>query len=238
MGRQTNIKICGTHGNTIYYKMYNDFYMRSRPKKNKQTLKTKQAAACFGLAQAAAGDLRNAFAGLMAHYTIFDNKNNLAQPINAWILDDGLNTGAQINAIPKLTGYEFNSRSPLSARLKVNLVVMRTPDGSLQLTIPAFNPVEQTAAPADTSLLTLHIAAAGCNVKDKQLTGMYKTKLTFGYANELIPAQQISLPVYTTGGNLTVVYVTMRYTVRKRNLEKAVEEKAWMPGAIVSAMYN
>jgi hypothetical protein len=238
MGRQTNIKIVGTHGGTIYYKMYDDFFMRSRPKKNKQTSKTKQAAACFGLAQGAAGIMRSAFAGLMERYTIFDNKNNLAQPINEWILGDGLNADFEINNIPGLTGYEFNSCSLLSERLKISLAVARTADGSLQLTIPAFNPVEKIAAPADTIQVTLHIAAAGCNVKGKQLTGMYSTKLIFDYRNKLIPAKQLSLPVSTEAGNLTVIYATTRYSISKRNQKKIIAEKAWLPGAIISAMYN
>jgi hypothetical protein len=238
MGRQTNIKIVGTHGTTIYYKMNDGFFMRSRPKKNKQTKSTKQAAVCFGLAQSTAGILRAAFAGLMANYTTFDNKNKLAQPINKWILAGGLNTTSAINIIPKLTGYEFNSKSPLSARWKVNLSVMRADDGMLQLTIPAYNPVEKIITPAGTKQIAIHMAAAGCTVKDRQLNGMHSTKLTVNYTNELIPAQPLQFPVCTAAGNLTIVYVTMRYIVIKKNREKIANEKAWVPGAIISALFN
>lgn len=238
MGRQTNIKIVGTRGSIIYYKMYDDFFMRSRPKRNKQTNGTKQAAACFGLAQGTAGNLRTAFGAYMADYKTFDTKNRLAQPINQWILANGLNTPGKINSIPKLTGYEFNTISPLSARWKIKFSVARVPGGTLQLTIPAYNPVEKIMAPADTKHISVHIAVAGCNVKAKQLSGMYSTTLMIDYADELLTPQQLQLPVYTAAGNLTIVYVTLRYTVIKKNRKKVIEEKAWLPGAIVSAMFN
>ena len=67
---------------------------------------------------------------------------------------------------------------------------------------------------------------------------MYSTTLMINYADELLPAQQLQLPVYTATGSLTIVYITMRYIVAKGNRKKVIEEKAWLPGAFVSAMFN
>ena len=67
---------------------------------------------------------------------------------------------------------------------------------------------------------------------------MYSTQQTIAYNNSIIPAQQVALPVLTAKGNLTIVFVTLRYTVIKNGKQQIVQEQAWVPGAVVAALYN
>lgn len=89
-----------------------------------------------------------------------------------------------------------------------------------------------------TETVNIFISACSYNVKSKQLTGMYSTQQTIAYENSNIPAQQLALPVLTAKENLTIVFITIRYTVIKNGKQQIVQEQAWVPGAVVAALYN
>lgn len=238
MATQTNIKLRCTVGNIIYYERKGGFFMRSKPMSNKQTKATKQAASFFGLAQTAAGNIRSALSGVLVNHKIFDKKNELAQPINQWMLTGALSNSSKQNDLAFISGYEFNSKSALAERWKVTCSVERNTGNTLLLNIPAYRATQKMQAPAGTKNVTICIAACSCNIKSKQLTGMYSTQQTIAYINNNIPAQQIALPVQTARGNLTIVFITLRYTVIKNGKQQIVQEQAWVPGAVVSALYN
>jgi hypothetical protein len=67
---------------------------------------------------------------------------------------------------------------------------------------------------------------------------MYSTQHTIAYNNSNIPAQQLSLPVQTAKKSLTIVFITLRYNIIKNGKQQIVQEQAWVPGAVVSALYN
>lgn len=225
-------------GDIIYYKLRGGYYMRSKPKSNKQTKATKQAASFFGLAQIAAGNIRNALNSVLANHKIFDKKNNLAQPINQWMQTGALSNNSKQNDLDFISGYEFNSKCALATRWKIKCSVERSTGNTLLLNIPAYNAAQKMQVPAGTKTVNIFILACSCNVQRKQLTGMYSIQQTIAYNNSNIPAQQIALPVQTAKGNLTIVFITLRYTVIKNGKQQMVQEQAWMPGAVVAALYN
>jgi hypothetical protein len=238
MARQTGIKLRCTVDDIIYYELNGGYYMRSKPMSNKQTKATKQAASFFGLAQTAAGNIRSALSGVLVSHTIFDKKNDLAQPINQWMLTGALSNSSKQNDLAFISGYEFNSKSALATRWKIKCSVERNTGNTLLLNIPAYNATQKMQAPAGTKGVDIFISACSCNIKSKQLTGMYSKQQTIAYSNSNIPAQQLPLPVLTAKGNLTIVFITLRYTVIKNGKQQIVQEQAWVPGAVVAALYN
>ena len=63
-------------------------------------------------------------------------------------------------------------------------------------------------------------------------------ELTIDYNNALLPAQEIELPLVIEAGNITVVLITLEYTVIKNGRKYVVKDKRWMPAGIPGAMWN
>jgi hypothetical protein len=157
MARQTDIKLSCTVGDIIYYKLRGGYYMHSKPMSNKQTKATKQAASFFGLAQTAAGNIRNALSSVLANHNIFDKKNELAQPVNQWMLTGALSNNSKQNDLAFISGYEFNSKSALATRWKIKCSVERNTGSTLLLNIPAYNATQKMQAPAGTKSVDIFI---------------------------------------------------------------------------------
>jgi hypothetical protein len=116
-------------------------------------------------------------------------------------------------------------------------VVNKQAGDVLQLHIPAFIPKEKIAAPARTNRVECTIAAASCNLKNSVGNGNSIYAFTIPYNNTPLPAQNIELPVPMPAGSVVVVAVSLTYFVSKKSKQVATDNIAFMPSAIVAAMY-
>lgn len=239
MGKQKNIQLVGTHANLVCYIMNGIPVMRSRPASVKRSETSKAAAQNFGLANKTEKALRTILAPVLP--PVADKKKmrlSFVTAINRWLHTKPLDTVLTTNNIPFVTRFEFNGQSLLTERLRVPLAVSRTPDSKLLLQIPALNPVQSIAAPANSTSIIVTIIAAACNIDTTVATGSFTTQLNIPYTNTSLPAQDIVLDIITAPRCLTVVAAALQYHTNKTGNENAVMNLRWLPVRIVEGVYN
>jgi hypothetical protein len=238
MARQTGFKLSCTVGDIIYYKWKNDYYMRTKAKKVRQTKATKSVGKLFGKANRLEKVLRTTLSPVIPNIKDKNMMRRMVKQLYAWLQTDALQTKTPLDNIPFVTGFEYNEVSPLASRFKVPMQVSRTADGKLILHLESFIPESAITAPAYTKNIVCTIMAASCTTSTPAATGSYTTQLNIPYNNETIPAQKIPLGISTAPGNLTIVTVALEYYKGEILPAKKNRELRWSPDGIVEGLYN
>ena len=237
MGKQTNLAYRGTRGNLVYYELNGQYYIRSKPKKVKQTAATKASAGKFGMAVRTGKSVRSALTPLLPNIKDRQLMFRLNTAMYKWLLTEPAVNFWTRQPIPMLAGFQFNEKTALAERLKLCLQADWQQAGKCVLYVPAMDPVLQIAAPAHTLLVHLQLVVLSCHIADQTIYDTQSTTVTLPYTAGHIPAQQIQLPVQIKPGCLAMIAGALKYTVQSKQ-GAAVESKIeWLPAAIIDAVY-
>ena len=97
---------------------------------------------------------------------------------------------------------------------------------------------QDIAVPTNTTSITLKLRAAACSLMNDNSLLCTAKDLPVNYNDALLPAQEIELPLAVEAGNITVVMMTIEYTIVKNGVTQVVKDKRWMPAGMVGAMWN
>ena len=131
---------------------------------------------------------------------------------------------------------KFNNSDPVSDRWYVKTELVQAADGTLQLTIPAYNPYLKIKAPAHTCQVRCKILAAGCSVADGSLTGSFTTVLMIDYTDHEIPEQVIDITMPTPADSLILLCMSLEYVLHGRGMETINSDTRYMPSGVTAAL--
>ncbi len=232
MGRQQNIKFVGTKANLIFYERKGGYYIRTKPATVKQSRATLNSANNFGKAARLAKAIRLC---AMPVLPLKPNRvliNQLNKAVYACLCNKDFIT---TTALSFIAGFEFNEKSKLTERFKINIPIPVVNDTGIAIQLPAYNIKQQITVPAYTKKFTLKIAAATIDFKNPAVYNSNHISITVDYINNSTAAQEINIPLTINTGSLLLLMMALEYETCRNKLTKTVTDLRWMPAGILFA---
>jgi len=237
MPSKMSVQLTGRIQNLVFYKLGDRYCVRTVPQKVKQTKATKARGKQFGIASRAGAGLRRQLLPVIPFPSDNNMQTRLVTAIYRYLQSVEEIQPGQLDQLAYLDGFQFTNGYTIQERWKVAFQVTRDPESGLQLNIPAFVPVKNISAPAETVAVVCEISAAGFDRKTGNPTGGFSTSLSFRYNGDEVAPQVIPMPIPMPQGSVIVTGISLQYQMMKDGHEAPVNKKAFMPAGIVSAMY-
>ncbi len=238
MARQVTSKFTGTKAGLTFYKMYNSFYVRTKSRAGIQTSGTRARQKDFALAASLSACIRSMLAPAIPNPKQKTMQNRLTKAIMQWVLTNPLQCN-QNTSVGMLNGFHFTAEPSFLQNIFKEQVTNAGPGNGLQITIPAFKPVQVIKAPPGTKQVQLTIAAGCCTMAPVKPMQCAYEQLTIRYNNKLKEQQSVNLPA-AEKNTLTVIAVAVSCWVKQPGSTALlqVKQKTWSPAAIVYAALN
>jgi hypothetical protein len=238
MGKLDPMGIVGRVNNIIHYRVGENYYVRSAPRKYKQTKATKASASLFGRASRITSILYGQLLSIMPDSTDRKTRGRLVAAVFQWFNNSG-GLKAEKGKIEELTGFSFSeTKKPISTIWKGSLQVNHPVSGGVELVIPAFVPTTSMKAPKGTSSVICKIASGVCSLSDDTDLGSFSTEFKFDYNDKPIDTQTISINLSTPRKSLVVTAVFIEYLITKKRHTAVNKNTEFMPSEIVDARYT
>lgn len=238
MASKMTVQLTGRINNLVFYKLGDQYCVRTVPQRVKQTKATKASGKLFGIAARAGKAVRQQVFPVIPFPADNKMQTRLVTAIYQYLKSPLGEAAGSTNDLPFITAFQFTEGYTLAERWKVDLTVIENNDGISELCIPAFIPATTLSAPAGTVSVTCNIATAGFTRATGLATGGFSTAIHFDYNETELPAQVIPLPVLMPPGSVIVTAVSIEYNAIKYGRVEKMKNKAFMPAAIVSAAYK
>lgn len=238
MARVSNVLITGTMGNIVMYHRMGKNCARLKREGIKQTMATKIRSENFGIASRTAKTLRVVLAPAIPVLTDRSMQNRFPGAIARWLRLSSLDNLTASAVVPNISGFQFTNGESLRERFKVPITVSQSENNLITVSVDAFVPVKRVFAPANTMMLELVIAVAGCSIKTGRPTGSVVRRIQVPYNKEMIPSQLLQFPISLPGGSLAVTAAWLQYFVRTNNGITRSDDPAYLPAGIINARYS
>ena len=222
MAKQRDTQIEGTFGDVIFYKSKGVHLQRAKGKTGAQAPVAKEQAAIMGKASAISAKLRAPLKPLIPEQAGRKLMYRLNNTLQQWLRSKPTDESAPMDNIQMLKGFAFDEQNTMADLFYAVLPVNKTGDGNLSISIPAFDSPNPISPLPFSGQINIKAIAVSCNIQNPIDTTSYETELAINYDGTPLPAQELTLPLQTKTGNLTVVAVSINNMV----------------AGIVKAMYN
>lgn len=237
MATVTDVFVSGSVGNLIFYRRKGKNCARIKRAHLKQTSATRMRGLNFGVASRAGKALRSGLRVAMPVPTDRDMQNRFSGSIAKWIGQTTIDELPPSEVVPFVSTLAFTKEQPFSGRFKVPLTISMLQENIIAVGIDAFVPTLQISAPAGTSLVTLIISVAGCQLKTGEPLGNETHTIEIPYNDTLIPAQMPEFHVATSAGSLTVAAARLIYKKPANETWIDMNKEAFMPAGVIDARY-
>ena len=239
MAKVEPMAFTGRIGNTIHYKMGNGYYVRSLPRKFKQTKATKLRAGQFGLASKIGSAIRSQLIPVIPDPSDRKMRGRLVAVIFQW-LNAARGKGADADNPRHIDLFQFEEKQhSLHNRWKVAFQVKNPSPGLVEIKIPEFVPVDSIEAPTGTTSVVCKIAAGVCDAADGVSLGGFTTELVYAFDSKPVAAQTLSLKLPTPKGCLIVTGMALEYRHDKTNMCIPTQiRRLYRQGSCTSSVLN
>ena len=236
MGKQTNIKLRGTVGNTIYYQWKGIHCTRTVPARVRQTGNTRKAASLFGVAVKSAAAVRALLKPVLTGATDRSVIYGLDIAFRKWLHTNPKEYTEPAESLPAFDAFSFNKKATPGKLYRI-VSVSRATGNDLLIKLPGLNPALDLAAPDDTRHLGIQFMAVVLEVDRPGEAKAIRATITIPYEDATMPAQEILLPGVTGLECLALVAMAVRY-YKSGDETMPVNQVRWKPVAIVGSFYN
>jgi hypothetical protein len=237
MAKLEPMGIVGRIDNLIHYRVGSNYYVRSAPRKFKQTKATKARAIEFGRASSIGRIIRQQLLPVIPNPLDRSMHRRMVAVLFQWISSAERQTGAKGTA-SELIGFTFMDHNhPVRNRWRTSFQVNYPFPALVEFKIPAFVPAESFKAPAHAATVICRITAASVDLSKGVPLGSFSTELVFDYNREPVAGQTISMILPTPKGSLIVTGISLSYMIDKKNHKASSSNKSYIPAGIVDAVY-
>ena len=236
MGKQTNIKLRGTVGNTIYYQWKGIHCTRTVPARVRQTGNTRKAASLFGVAVKSAATVRSLVKPLLPAVTDRAVIYALDGAFRKWLHTSPLESTAPADDLDPFEEFSFNPAARLGKLYSI-VEASRTNSSDVLISLPAFNPLQDVTAPRGTQRLGVEVMAVTLPFSSTEQANCAGAKIMIPYTDAEVPAQQIQIAGVTGLKSLVLITMTVRY-YKSENSTVPINQVRWKPLSIVGSFYN
>jgi hypothetical protein len=161
-------------------------------------------------------------------------QTRFAGAIARWLQLSNLGDLIPASNLPFVNGFNFNDKTGMAERCKIPITVTQPSANLIEVQVPAFVPIANINAPANTTMIEFTITAASCMPKDGTALGSFTSTIHIPYNDVLVNEQVLPLPIPTYKGALVITAASLSYLLAdgKRN-----ESTAFMPSTVMDARY-
>ena len=208
MAKQVGTEWIGTTNGVIFYKQNGIYYIRAKGRTGKQAPVAKAQASVLGKASSLSARIRTALKAILPgpvdRKLMYRFNNTLQQ----WLRTGQSQKTELVNGIAQLNGFSFYGYTTGGA-FPVFMPVNRAADGDLSVQIPAFDSPNPISPLPFKGQILLKFIAVSCNLNDTADTKIYETELDIPYTGIPIPGRELTLPLQTGPGRLTVIALSI-----------------------------
>ncbi|SMD02412.1 hypothetical protein [Pedobacter africanus] len=213
--------------------------LQTAPRKFKQTKATKQAANLFGLGSTLAKAIRKDLNMLIRSHYDGDMINRFNKPVKE-VIRQCYNPETQKfnfseDSFSRLTGAEFNIRSPLINSLWVRPEV-HLDGNTLKINLPEITTDEQLKFPLRANVCELKIAVTLIAPEPGLRTYPLQQSITISKTQETVPAQEFVFEV--PDGCLCVAGIGLNYFSLQDNIKTVINGPAFNPAGVCGAVIS
>ena len=231
------MELSGMINNVVFYRRNGKNLARIKPRPYKRTKAMKLRSANFGIASSGGRQLRKLLAGLIPFPENKSIQSKFSGAIYKWIGAREPSTIPAETNISWMTGFQLTDAIHFQNRWKARLDIIQASDGLLQLSIPAFKPVESFTAPKGTVAVTLKVAVVSillAEIKDGKYFGH---EMDFAFDNVETGPYQINLPMSMERGRLILTACALQFHVKEGGSTVVENARAFLPAEVMEARY-
>jgi hypothetical protein len=234
----TQAGITGRIGNMIYYKMGEKYYMRSAPRKYKQTKATKASATEFGKASGIGRIIRTNFSDIIFNDDDRNMQTRLVGKIFSWMKVKQLPSNPADVQFVDLISFKFSPKAPrLNSKLKEPLRISYISASHMQIDIPALIPKDFFKVSPGTSDVGLRIATVMVDIQQAVLIHAFNQEVIFHFDDKLVDEQTIVQDLPPAANCLIITGIALVSYLNKMNKRLVTSHKDKVPSQIVQALY-
>jgi hypothetical protein len=236
MAKIKEVWLSGSVGPIICYTRNGVPCSRTKPSKVRQNKSTKAAAKVFGIASGVSKVLRKGMETFLIKNGDSKSRYLVDNAVYQWLL-----AGKPIELMEweNRCNLQFNKKKDLGSRLKVQLTVDWSNPQQAVLKVPELSPGINISAPANTQVLHWMVTISGSGINHNLSTASYTVQIDTPYIEDaVIPAMQIPLECELGPDILTVVALSLKYSVKSKYGLTQPKTAPWTPAAIVAAHYE
>ena len=237
MAKITDVFVTGTMANIVLYRRMGTNCSRMKRPHIRQTEPTKIRGMNFGIAARAAKGLRSGLKTVMPNPTDRSMQSRFSGAIAKWLALQSASTLPSCSDAPYIGSFTFTNSATFKERFKVPVTISQPEADIITVSIDAFVPALNIAAPAGTVSVNCIITVVGCLLAVGGTTGSETHCFTFLYNDIVLPAQVFNFHVPMPKGSLTVTASRLIYLRAKNNELVAVTEPDFIPADVINARY-
>ncbi|MEO6964187.1 MAG: hypothetical protein ABIY90_19630 [Puia sp.] len=239
MAKQGKIRLQCTVGQTIYYPLKGEYYMRRKPAEVRRTDASVKSGLNFGKASRICRQLRELIGPLNPSNTdkrvMFRFTGALNKFIN-WNSNRPETGKGRITGLPSLTDFQFNDQAMVAGLKALQIRVKTSGSGLTELSISPIIPVSTLNAPQGTTQVICRIMVTGSDPDRVTSRLLGNAEINIPDNDRLFEAPVLSLTP-AAPGEIMLVIMALEYQLNGDGGLKADERMRYRPCGIVwSAM--
>lgn len=238
MGKQKGIILTGNHGGISYYLWKGIPCMRMAPGKRKVTGGSIHSSAIFGRARKISSLLRSTLIPLLPQTGKRWLMYRMDSVVQEVLHDASKSTSAYRENIQALQQFSLTEKSSFQQLFKKPIDVCWLPQGPAKIRVPACTPMQDIKAPAHTLSVDLCFMLLSCDTSSGSLNGQVIHTLQLPYDNGHLPSQEFDLPYSGLPAQLSMVAVSIRYSMKPGKQLPLNEELKWMPAMVAGGIFE
>lgn len=236
MALNKNDSLTGKMGPVVVYTLNGKQVVRARPRPHKKSKSSQQAAKQFGLASKISAQLRTQLYKTVHDIPQKNTRYRFDGVIREWLQNGKPASNSRISAFSSMQQFQFNEKSSLSERLRVQPSVDWVNAGKIMINLPAMVPMRDMAAPPNTASIQCIIEAARTLLKNQLIIKeLPSAAINIKYSNKTINSQHIQIPFELKAGELIIAVMALRYIT---NNSRVLNDEKWMPAGVIGTFYT
>jgi len=235
MARQLQSSFTGTVGNLTFYKLYNQYYVRTKSSGGLQTEATKRCQQPFGLAATIAANLRRILHPAIPNSASKEAQNRLSTAVLQWLRSQADSTLHPPYPISEVQGFQFISQTSLQQLLLVNITVQTSPGKGLTIHLPALIPSQHIKAPKGTNSVQIKIASGSYCLRQNKTISAFCHTIEIPYTSKVITAQTIATPLALEPHQIIATAISVSYKIKQPGspIPIPVQQHQWQASSII-----
>ncbi len=236
MAMQLQSSFTGTVGNLTFYKLYNQYYVRTKSPGGVQTEATKACQQPFGMAATVAANLRRILLPAIPNPTSKEAQNRFSNAVLQWLRSDAYQACQFPCQVQELQGFQFVPQTTLQQLLHINISVYISLGKELTIHLPAFTPKQDCKAPQGTKTIQLEIASGSYHLGQKKITSVFHQTVEIPYISKRRKEEIITTLVTIEPNQVIATAVSIGYNSKQPGspVPIPVRQHRWRAASVIS----
>jgi hypothetical protein len=137
--------------------------------------------------------------------------------------------------LPFISGFQFNDQADLGSITAIQVSIISTEAGSIEIRLAPFVPTEALHAPFNTNQILFKMILTAANLDNVEAEKLGTSEIIIPYSNEIYQPPAISIPAIIKPDRLILAIMAVQYMVNKKDGLEIVTDLKKLPCGVVWA---